>query len=93
MILEAMLISSGKAWKKITEGKAASKLTPGEEKKKREREVRARHFQEMQFYHGCGKGTFLFFLWSHSRKEGLKSHSCQIGSFLPLLVSEVAVLP
>lgn len=34
MILEAMLISSGKAWKKITEGKAASKLTPGEEKKK-----------------------------------------------------------
>lgn len=84
MILDDILISSGKTWKKITEGKAAFKLPP---------EKKGGLSRDAVLPCLWGKAVS-FFLWACSRKgDSLQSYGSKIRSFLPLLVSEVSLLP
>lgn len=87
MVLEGTLISSGKAWKKITEGKAVSKLL--QEKKEKRPWLTLPRDAVLRLW-----GKTISADWVHvgKEKEGLKSQSCKIGSFLPLLGNEVSFL-
>ena len=75
MVLSGTLISSGKAWKKIAEGKTVSKLPPG----KNGKEAMANTSKRCSFTMSVGQDDFLVsanLAHVEKEKEGLKSQSC-----------------